>query len=108
MSAQALLPRAFSLLSLRRPALVLCSKMKVRAGLSLVQGSCSTGAHHAAPLQREEVCEELLAGVGEDGLGVELDAFNLVPAVAEAHDDAVIGFGGDGKLVRQRFLFDNE
>ena len=44
----------------------------------------------------EEILEELFAGCGEDGFRVELDAFDFVAAVAEAHDDAVAGFGGDG------------
>ena len=52
--------------------------------------------------------EELLAGFGEDGFGVELDAFDFVAAVTKTHDDAVAGFGGDGQLARQRFSFDNE
>src|ERR1700730_14607342 len=39
---------------------------------------------------------------------MELHAFNLVAAVAQAHDDAVIGFGGDGQLARQGFAFHNQ
>jgi len=56
----------------------------------------------------EKVLQELLAGFGEDGFGVELDAFDFVAAVAEAHDDAVVGFRGDGELAGQGFSFDNE
>ena len=52
--------------------------------------------------------QELLAGFGEDGFGVELDAFDFVAAVTKAHDDAVVGFGGDGEFAGQRFPFDNE
>jgi len=39
---------------------------------------------------------------------VELDAFDFVAAVAHTHDDAVFGFGSDGKFARQRFSFDDE
>src|SRR5580704_19409088 len=59
-------------------------------------------------LQREEVLEELFAAGGEDGFGVELDAFEFGAAVADAHDDAVVGFGGDGEFTRERFSFDDE
>src|SRR5437588_12642804 len=52
--------------------------------------------------------EELFARVGEDGFGVELHAFDLVAAVTEAHDDAIVGFSGDGELAGQRFSFDDE
>jgi hypothetical protein len=31
-----------------------------------------------------------------------------VAAVAETHDDAVVGFGGDGEFAGQRFFFDDE
>src|SRR5258708_22991383 len=39
---------------------------------------------------------------------MELDAFDFVAAVPEAHDDAVVGFGSNGEFARQRFSFDNE
>jgi len=39
---------------------------------------------------------------------VELDAFDFVAAVAEAHDDAVAGFGGDGQLAGEGFALDDE
>ena len=58
--------------------------------------------------ERQKILQELLAGIGEDGFGMELHAFDFVAAVAEAHDDAVVGFGGDGKLARQRFFFDDQ
>src|SRR5207245_11688636 len=61
-----------------------------------------------AQLQRQEIREELLAGVGEDRFRVELNAFDLVAAVAQAHDNAVIGFRGDRELARQRLPFHNE
>ena len=35
---------------------------------------------------------------------MELDAFDFVAAVAEAHDDAVVGFGGDREFARQGFF----
>ena len=53
------------------------------------------------PLQGEEIFQELLAGFGEDGFGVKLNAFDFVAAVTEAHDDAVIGLGSDGQLAGQ-------
>jgi len=52
--------------------------------------------------------EELFAAGGEDGFGVELDAFEFGAAVADAHDDAVGGFGGDGEFAWQRFSFDDQ
>ena len=52
--------------------------------------------------------EELFAGRGEDGFWVELDAFDFVAAMAEAHDDAVVGFGSDGQLAGERFALDDE
>ena len=59
-------------------------------------------------LERQEVLEELFAAGGEDGFGVELDAFEFGATVADAHDDAVVGFGGDGEFARQRFAVDDE
>jgi len=59
-------------------------------------------------LERQKVLEELFAAGGEDGFGVELDAFEFGATVADAHDDAVVGFGGDGEFARQRFAVDDE
>jgi len=59
-------------------------------------------------LQREKILEELLAGIGEDGFGMELDAFDFVATMPEAHDDAVVSLGGDGEFARQGFLLDNQ
>ena len=39
---------------------------------------------------------------------MELDAFDFVAAVAEAHDDAVIRFGCDGEFARERFALHDE
>jgi hypothetical protein len=39
---------------------------------------------------------------------VELDALEFGATVADAHDDAVVGFGGDGEFARQRFAVDDE
>src|SRR5205814_1663652 len=66
------------------------------------------GAQHAVPLQRKKILEELLAGFGENGFGVELHAFDLVTAVTEAHDDAVVGLRSDRQLVRQGFSLDDQ
>ena len=74
-------------------------KRKIKSAEKFVE----MGRSRAAPLQgrgsdlqRQEIFQELLAGFGEDGLGVELDAFEFVTAVADAHDNAVVGFRGDG------------
>jgi hypothetical protein len=50
----------------------------------------------------------LLAGIGEDGFGVELDAFDFVATMAEAHDDAVVSLGGDGEFAGQGFFLDDQ
>jgi hypothetical protein len=47
-------------------------------------------------LQREEVLQQLLAGFGEHGFGMELDAFEFIAAVADAHDDAFVSLRGNG------------
>jgi len=47
-------------------------------------------------LEVKKILEELLAGAGEDGFGMELHAFDFEAAVAQAHDDAVVGLRGDG------------
>src|SRR5882724_10387979 len=39
---------------------------------------------------------------------MELHTFDFVAAVAEAHDDAVVGFRGDGELARERFALHDE
>ena len=59
-------------------------------------------------LQRQEVLEELFAGIGEDGLGMELDALDSVAAVTKAHDDAVVGLRGDRQFARQGFFLDDQ
>ena len=55
----------------------------------------STEKNFAAKSERQEILQELLAGFGEDGFGMELHAFDFVAAVTEGHDDAVVGLGGD-------------
>ena len=39
---------------------------------------------------------------------MELDAFEFVAAMAKAHDDAIVGFRGNGKLARERFPLDDQ
>jgi hypothetical protein len=39
---------------------------------------------------------------------MKLDAFNFVATVAQAHDNAVVGFGGDGEFARERFALYDE
>ena len=50
------------------------------------------GAQHAVPLQRKKILEELLAGFGENGFGVELHAFDRERPVAplKPAPDAVV------------------
>src|SRR3546814_14373030 len=43
----------------------------------------------------QEALGEVVAGGGEDRLGVELHALDVELAVAQAHDGAVVGLGGD-------------
>src|SRR6185437_4494644 len=69
----------------------------------------------AKALLREEVGDEALALVGEDGLGVELNAFDRQSFVAEAHDGAGVGgagvggyTGGDFELVGDGVFADDE
>ena len=59
-------------------------------------------------LKGEEILQELLAGLGEDGFGVELHAFEFVAAVAHTHDGAVVGFSGDSEFSREGFALDDE
>jgi hypothetical protein len=78
-------------------------------GLELVKEKNFTQrARRTQRSQREEILEELLTGGREDGFRVKLDAFEFVAAVAEAHDDAVVSFGGDGEFARERFALDDE
>ena len=46
--------------------------------------------------------------LGQDRLGVELDAVDGEVAVGEAHDFAFGGFGGDFEAGREGFAFDDE
>src|SRR5208282_1067301 len=66
------------------------------------------GLRAALILEAEEICEELRAGGGEHGFGVELDAFDREIAVAEAHDHAVFRHGGDGQAARESAAFDHQ
>ncbi len=46
--------------------------------------------------------------MGQYGFGMELHAFEFVAAVSNAHDDAVIGFGGDSQFAGEGFALDDE
>ena len=66
-------------------------------------------------LHLEEILNQALAVVGEDGLGVELHAFDGEGLVAEAHDGAGVGrvgaggdAGGDLELVGDGVFADDE
>ena len=39
---------------------------------------------------------------------MELDAFEFGAAMANAHDDAVVGFGSDSELARHGFAFNDQ
>src|SRR5260370_3024772 len=87
--------------------------IKTTAAMSLFISPClvtykSSHCPFTSRLQRQEVLEELFAGIGEDGFGVELDAFDFVATMAETHDDAVVSLGRDGELARQGFFLDDE
>src|SRR5262249_44807772 len=58
--------------------------------------------------ERKKILKQLLAGLSEHRLRMELDAFQFAAPVADAHDDAVIGFRGDGEFARQRLALDNQ
>ena len=60
------------------------------------------------PLRIQKILQHLLPVLGEDGLGVELDAVDGQFAVGEAHDFAFGGFGGDFEAGREGFAFDDE
>ena len=47
---------------------------------------------------RQEVGDQLVTAAGEDALGVELHALDVVMAVAHAHHRAVVSGGRDGEL----------
>ena len=70
-------------------------------GADLLRSCLSTSHLLIALSEVEEILEELLAGFGEDGFGMELHSFDLVAAVAHAHDDAIAGFGGDFEFARE-------
>ena len=56
----------------------------------------------------QKILQHLLAVLGEDGFGVELDAVDGQFAVGEAHDFAFGGFGGDFEAGGEGFAFDDE
>src|ERR1700723_2621838 len=59
-------------------------------------------------LNRQEVFKELKTCVRQHGLRVELHTFYAQLAVAQTHDYAVVGFGGNFECARQRFSIDDE
>ena len=72
-------------------------------------GALPAGRDAAEPARRgEEVAQEVVAGVGEDRLGVELHALDRELAVAQAHHQAVLGLGGDLEHVGHRVAVDDE
>ena len=60
------------------------------------------------PLHLQKILQHMLPVLGEDRLGVELDAVDGEVTVGEAHDFAFGGFGGDFQAGREGFAFDDE
>ena len=60
------------------------------------------------PLHLQKVLQHLLPMLGEDRLGVKLDAVDGQFTVGKAHDFAFGGFGGDFEAGREGFAFDYE
>ena len=60
------------------------------------------------PAAGEEVADQLVAGGGEDRLGVELDPLDVELAVAQPHHQAVVGLGGDLEHLGHRGPVDDE
>jgi hypothetical protein len=58
-------------------------------------GAAAPPTEGKSVLHGEKILQELFAESGEDRLGMELNAFDFVTAMPEAHDDAVAGFGGN-------------
>ena len=56
----------------------------------------------------EEVAQEVVARLGEDRLGVELDAFDRELAVAEPHHEAVLALGRDLEPLGHRVAVDDQ
>src|ERR1700722_5557827 len=59
-------------------------------------------------LEIQKIFKQIETGSGEDGLGMKLHAFDAEFAVAQAHDDAVIGFGGNLEVARKRCALDDQ
>src|ERR1700693_2072536 len=59
-------------------------------------------------LNRQKVFKELETCVRQHGLRVELHTFYAQFAVAQTHDYAVVGFGGNFEFARKRFPIDDE
>ncbi len=67
------------------------------------------GAWKAPPrLNLQEILQQLFSFLGQDGLGVELDAVDGVVFVREAHDFSFFGPGGDVEAIGQGLAFDDE
>src|SRR2546426_5759575 len=62
----------------------------------------------ALGLEPQKIRQQSLAGVGEDRLGVELHAFGLGLAVAQAHDEPVGRSGGNFETGRETGPLDDE
>lgn len=68
--------------------------------------AAGTGALVAA--LRQPVGEQLVAVLGQDGLGMELDPFNCAVAMPQSHHHAGIGTGSDFKFRRDRGVLNGE
>ena len=58
--------------------------------------------------QLEEILHDRPAAFGQDALGMELHAPDWERLVAEAHDFALVGFGGDFEAIGEGVAFDDE
>ena len=91
-----------------------CDKNKSVARMghpSPVASECGAILHRR--LHVEEVADHLVAALGEDAFGMELDALNGEGAMAQAHNHGVPiavfgGAGGDGQFAGERALGHDE
>ena len=56
----------------------------------------------------EKVFQHQMAVIGGDAFGMELHAMHRQTPVREPHDEAVVGIGGDGEIVRQARALDDQ
>ena len=87
-----------------RPTDGSADRRALSAGQRLRSGTQETGA----PVRARKCPQQVVAVLGQDRLGVELHALDVELAVAQAHDHAVVGAGGDLEHVGDRVGVDDE